>query len=82
VIEKLDILEGRRNALKVGRLEGACQEDEKVALEERIKAAEKELAEDPGAQAYFNALKFILLYNEMISWLVRSKWMATPSSLH
>jgi pyruvate,orthophosphate dikinase len=58
---KLDILEGLRNALKVGRLEGrVLKEDEKVALEERIKAAEKELAEDPGAQAYFNALKFIL----------------------
>ena len=58
---KLDILEGLRNALKVGRLEGrVLKEDEKVALEERIKAAEKELAEDPGAQAYFNALEFIL----------------------
>ena len=58
---KLDILEGLRNALKVGRLEGrVLKEDEKVALEERIRAAEKELAEDPGAQAYFNALKFIL----------------------
>ena len=58
---KLDILEGLRNALKVGRLEGrVLKEDEKVALEERIKTAEKELAEDPGAQAYFNALKFIL----------------------
>ena len=58
---KLDILDGLRNALKVGRLEGRLlKEDEKVALEERIKAAEKELAEDPGAQAYFNALKFIL----------------------
>ena len=58
---KLDILEGLRNALKVGRLEGrVLKEDEKVALEDRIKAAEKELAEDPGAQAYFNALKFIL----------------------
>ncbi len=58
---KLDILEGLRNALKLGRLEGrVLKEDEKVALEERIKAAEKELAEDPGAQAYFNALKFIL----------------------
>ena len=58
---KLDILDGLRNALKVGRLEGRLlKEDEKVALEERIKAAEKELAEDPGAQAYFNALEFIL----------------------
>jgi pyruvate,orthophosphate dikinase len=58
---KLDILEGLRNALKVGRLEGrVLKEDEKVALEDRIKAAEKELAEDPGAQAYFNALEFIL----------------------
>ncbi|HAE85852.1 MAG TPA: pyruvate, phosphate dikinase [Anaerolineaceae bacterium] len=58
---KLDILEGLRNALKAGRLEGrVLKEDEKAALEERIKAAEKELAEDPGAQAYFEALKFIL----------------------
>ncbi|MFZ3151251.1 MAG: pyruvate, phosphate dikinase [Anaerolineaceae bacterium] len=59
--KKLNSVAALEKALKAGRLEGRTLKDEdKIALEATIAKEKQAIAEDPGAQAYFGALDFIL----------------------
>ncbi|MGV8050580.1 MAG: pyruvate, phosphate dikinase [Anaerolineaceae bacterium] len=59
--KKLNSVAALEKALKAGRLEGrALKDEDKAALEATIAKEKQAIAEDPGAQAYFGALDFIL----------------------
>ncbi|MFZ3069660.1 MAG: pyruvate, phosphate dikinase [Anaerolineaceae bacterium] len=59
--KKLNNVEALESALKAGRLEGRTLKDEdKAALEATIAKDREVIANDPGAQAYFGALDYIL----------------------